>query len=44
MQDFEQLGVFYLGRHVRCRSAGKPRDDLLLYDSKDLRRTPCAWA
>ncbi len=29
MQDFEKLGVFYLGR-------SKTSDDLLLYDSKDL--------
>lgn len=29
MQDFEKLGVFYLGRQ-------KTSDDLLLYDSKDL--------
>ena len=29
MQDFEKLGVFYLGRQ-------KNNDDLLLYDSKDL--------
>ena len=29
MQDFEKLGVFYLGRH-------KDNDGLLLYDSKDL--------
>jgi hypothetical protein len=29
MQDFEKLGVFYLGRQ-------KNSDDLLLYDSKDL--------
>src|SRR5690349_25153753 len=29
MQDFEKLGVFYLGRL-------KTSDDLLLYDSKDL--------
>ena len=29
MQDFEKLGVFYLGKN-------KSNDDLLLYDSKDL--------
>src|ERR1041384_2182271 len=29
MQDFEKLGVFYLGRQ-------KNSDDLVLYDSKDL--------
>src|ERR687884_199138 len=35
MQDFEKLGVFYLGRafdHERKR----PTDELVLYDSKDL--------
>src|SRR5262245_12389051 len=35
MQDFEKLGVFYLGR-LYDPKANKPRDDLLLYDSKDL--------
>src|SRR5262249_5343251 len=35
MQDFEQLGVFYLGREVDPQS-GKPLQDLLLFDSKDL--------
>ena len=35
MQDFEKLGVFYLGRGYDL-AAGKPREDLLLYDSKDL--------
>jgi len=34
MQDFEKLGVFYLGRLYNPK-ANKPRDDLLLYDSKD---------
>src|ERR1044072_110301 len=29
MQEFEKLGVFYLGKN-------KSNDDLLLYDSKDL--------
>ncbi len=34
MQEFEKLGVFYLGR---MRDAtGAARDDLLLYDSRDL--------
>src|SRR4249920_3194122 len=35
MPDFEKLGVFYLGKTY---DAGKKRrrDDLLLYDSKDL--------
>ncbi|MBL8826064.1 MAG: ATP-binding protein, partial [Planctomycetaceae bacterium] len=35
MQDFEQLGVFYLGKHYDL-AAQKPREDLLLYDAKDL--------
>lgn len=35
MQDFEKLGVFYLGREYDL-AAGAPREDLLLYDSKDL--------
>ena len=35
MQDFEKLGVFYLGRRYDLK-AGRPRPDLLLYDSKDL--------
>ena len=35
MQDFEKLGVFYLGRQYDLK-ADKPIDDLLLYDSKDL--------
>jgi hypothetical protein len=35
MQDYEKLGVFYLGRELDAAS-GEPRDDLLLYDSKDL--------
>ena len=35
MQDFEKLGVFYLGRGYDL-AAGKPREDLLLYDAKDL--------
>ncbi len=35
MQDFEKLGVFYLGREYDLsKRAGKP--DLLLYNSKDL--------
>src|SRR5262249_43122604 len=35
MQDFEKLGVFYLGR--LCDSdTSQPRNDLLLYESKDL--------
>src|SRR6185295_6544808 len=35
MQDFEKLGVFYLGRAYDL-SARKSTDDLILYDSKDL--------
>jgi DNA helicase HerA-like ATPase len=35
MQDFERLGVFYLGRTYDL-AARKPDDGLLLYDSKDL--------
>lgn len=35
MQDFEKLGVFYLGREYDLNSK-KPLDNLLLYDSKDL--------
>ena len=35
MQDFEKLGIFYLGRRYDA-AAKKPMDDLLLYQSKDL--------
>jgi hypothetical protein len=35
VQDFEKLGVFYLGRHYDLEK-GAPQQDLLLYDSKDL--------
>src|SRR5512139_2201677 len=35
MQDFEKLGVFYLGRLHDVRNRA-PLEDLLLYDSKDL--------
>ena len=35
MQDFEKLGVFYLGR-IFDQGEGRVLDDLLLYDSKDL--------
>src|SRR3954464_14116660 len=35
MQDFEKLGVFYLGRLFDPK-AGQPRADLVLYASKDL--------
>jgi hypothetical protein len=35
MQDFEKLGVFYIGREFDLR-AGKSTDSLVLYDSKDL--------
>ena len=35
MQDFEKLGVFYLGRAYDL-ARKKRKDDLLLYDSRDL--------
>jgi hypothetical protein len=35
MQDFEKLGVFYLGHEVDPAS-GQPTDNAILYDSKDL--------
>ncbi len=35
MQDFEKLGAFYLGRPYDLKR-DKPKDGLLLYDSKDL--------
>ena len=35
MQDFEKLGVFYLGREFDPATK-QPTDDLVLYDSKDL--------
>lgn len=35
MQDYEKLGQFYLGRRFDP-SSGKPAEDLILYDSKDL--------
>jgi hypothetical protein len=35
MQDFEKLGAFYLGRPYDLTEK-KPKDGLLLYDSKDL--------
>ncbi len=35
MQDFEKLGAFYLGRPYDLKTK-KPKDGLLLYDSKDL--------
>jgi hypothetical protein len=35
IQDFEKLGVFYLGKRYDL-PAGKALDDLLLYESKDL--------
>jgi len=35
MQDFEKLGAFYLGRPYDLKRK-KPKDGLLLYDSKDL--------
>lgn len=33
--DYEKLGIFYLGKVTRS-DAPEPREDLLLYDSKDL--------
>ncbi len=35
MQDFEKLGAFYLGR-IFDLEFGRTKEDLLLYDSKDL--------
>ncbi len=35
MEGFEKLGQFYLGRRFDLES-GKPAEDLILYDSKDL--------
>src|SRR5512141_598180 len=35
MADYEKLGLFYLGREYDL-AHGKPTDDLLLYDSRDL--------
>ena len=35
MQDFEKLGLFYLGREYDM-NARRPLDDLVLYDSRDL--------
>lgn len=35
MENYEKLGVFYLGRHFDL-TADKSQDELLLYDSKDL--------
>ncbi len=35
MENFEKLGVFYLGRPYDLKTK-KPKDGLLLYDSKDL--------
>jgi hypothetical protein len=35
MQDFEKLGVFYLGKEFDLPAA-KRKDDLVLYDSRDL--------
>lgn len=36
MQDYEKLGVFYLGRHFDINSKKPLSDNLLLYDAKDL--------
>jgi len=35
MQDYEKLGLFYLGRQIDPER-GEPLDELLLYDSRDL--------
>ena len=35
MEDFEKLGLFYLGREYDL-AAKKPKPDLVLYDSRDL--------
>ncbi len=35
MQDFEKLGQFYLGRSYDLANR-KQKDELVLYDSKDL--------
>ena len=35
MDAYEKLGVFYLGK-IFDPAAGRPKDELLLYDSKDL--------
>ncbi len=35
MQEYEKLGAFYLGKEFD-QSAGKLKDDVVLYDSKDL--------
>src|SRR5512136_1874117 len=35
MQDYEKLGVFYLGREYDL-AAQKPSENLVLYDAKDL--------
>ena len=34
MQDYENLGVFYLGRRYDLETKRAQTDDLLLYDSK----------
>src|SRR6476659_3136114 len=36
MQDFEKLGVFYLGRKFDLANRRPVEDELVLYDSKDL--------
>ena len=35
MQDYEKLGVFYLGRRLHARDE-TPGDEPVLYDSRDL--------
>lgn len=36
MQDYEKLGLFYLGKKVDPKKDAVKNDDLILYDSKDL--------
>ncbi len=36
MQNYEKLGVFYLGRHHDLKKKRKSKAELLLYESKDL--------
>ena len=42
MRDFEKLGVFYLGREYDP-AAKQVREDLLLYDAKDLTTHAVRW-
>jgi len=43
MQDYEKLGVFYLGREYDADSHSL-KDALLLYDSRSLTTHASAWA